>query len=162
MSMSWSKRPRGIAFSFWKACDSAHLHAATTVGSGSSQYTASYDISGNMTCRASSDSTTCSGTQTGAQLGYDNEGRFTTWQNTPTSPTSTDKYLYDGEGNRVEQQVTSGGTTTTTYVGALEAVAVTGSSRRQHDHHDVLLRGRAAHRACGQRPLRQHALVSGQ
>ncbi len=35
------------------------------------------------------------------QLGYDE-------QNTPSSPTSTDAYLYDGEGQRVEQQVVSG------------------------------------------------------
>lgn len=38
------------------------------------------------------------------QLSYDNEGRLTAWQNAPSSPTSTDQYLYDGEGNRVEQQ----------------------------------------------------------
>jgi hypothetical protein len=81
--------------------DAAHKHAATAVGSG---YTAKYDASGNMTCRAPSSSQTCSGTITGAALTYDNEGRLTAWQNAQFSPTSTDSYLYDGEGNRVAQQ----------------------------------------------------------
>src|SRR6185437_3548484 len=48
--------------------DSAHLHAATSVSSGSSQYTASYDAAGDMQCRAPSSSTTCSGTKTGQSL----------------------------------------------------------------------------------------------
>jgi RHS repeat-associated protein len=74
-------------------------------------------------------STTCAGTQTGQQLSWDNERRLTSWQNAPSSPTSTDSYLYDGEGNRVEQQTTSSGTTTTTvYVGSLESVATTGGT----------------------------------
>jgi YD repeat-containing protein len=81
-----------------------------------------------MTCRAPTGSTTCSGTPTGQQLTYDNEGRLTQWQNTPSAPTSTDQYLYDGEGNRVEQQVTSSGTTTTVYVGDIEHVATTGGT----------------------------------
>jgi hypothetical protein len=46
--------------------DSAHLHAATAIGSGSPTWTASYDPAGNMTCRAPSSSTTCAGTQTSA------------------------------------------------------------------------------------------------
>ncbi len=98
------------------------------MGSGGSQYTASYDASGNMVCRAPSGSTTCAGgTPTGQQFTWDNEGRLTGWQNAPTAPTSTAQYLYDGEGNRVQQQVTSGSTTTTTtYIGALEQIAVTG------------------------------------
>jgi RHS repeat-associated protein len=109
--------------------DAAHLHAATSVGTGSGQYTASYDASGNMTCRAPDGSTTCSGTQTGQQLSWDNEGRLTSWQNAPSSPTSTDQYLYDGAGKRVEQQViTSGTTTTTIYVGDIEQVATTGGT----------------------------------
>jgi RHS repeat-associated protein len=104
----------------------AHLHGATAIGG---QWTGSYDASGNLTCRAPSSSTTCSGTQTGAQLSYDNEGRLTAWQNAPSSPTSTDNFLYDGEGHRVEQQVTASGTTTTTvYVGGLETITTTGSS----------------------------------
>lgn len=106
--------------------DSAHLHAATAIGS---TYTAKYDAAGNMTCRAPSSSSTCAGTQTGAQLSYDNEGSLTSWQNAPNSPTSTAAFLYDNQGNRVEAQTTQGGTTTTTvYVGNLEEVATTGSS----------------------------------
>ena len=114
--------------------DSAHLHAATSVGTGSSQYTASYDASGNMTCRAPNGSVSCAGgTTTGQQLSWDNEGRLTSWQNAPSNPTSTAQYLYDGEGNRVEQQATSGGTTTTsTYIGALERVAVSDGTTRYH------------------------------
>jgi RHS repeat-associated protein len=47
----------------------------------------------------------------------------------PSSPTSTAAYLYDGEGNRVEQQTTQGGTTTTTiYVGGLEEITATGTT----------------------------------
>jgi RHS repeat-associated protein len=106
--------------------DSAHLHGATAIGSA---YTASYDAAGNMTCRAPSSGTTCSGTQTGAQMGYNSDGLLTTWQNAPTSPTSTTANLYDGEGNRIEQQVTVSGTTTTTvYVGNLEQIATTGGT----------------------------------
>jgi YD repeat-containing protein len=52
---------------------SAHVHAATSIGTG---WTAGYDASGNMTCRAPSGSSTCAGTQTGAQLGYNNEGEL--------------------------------------------------------------------------------------
>src|SRR5262249_31334657 len=32
---------------------------------------------------------------------YNNEGRLTAWQNKPSSPTSMDSFLYDGEGNCV-------------------------------------------------------------
>jgi YD repeat-containing protein len=82
-----------------------------------------------MTCRAATSATTCAGTPTGAQLAYDAEGQLVHWQNAPSAPTTMAGYLYDGEGNRVEQQVTSGGTTTSTvYVGALEDVATTGST----------------------------------
>ena len=103
------------------------------MSSGSSQYTASYDAAGDMQCRAPSSSTTCSGTKTGQSLTWDVEGRLATWQNTTTSPTVTTKYLYDGEGNRVVQQVTdsTAGTTTTTttsYIGSLETYAITTSS----------------------------------
>ena len=88
--------------------DGAHLHAATAIGS---TYTARYDASGNMTCRAPGSATTCAGVQTGTQLTYDNQGQLSAWQNAPSSPTTTTD-LYDGEGHRVKQQVTTGGTTT--------------------------------------------------
>src|SRR5512146_906757 len=78
--------------------DSAHRHAATAIGANA--YTASYDASGHMTCRAPDNTTTCAGTPTGAQLSYDNEGRLTGWQNAPTSPTTSDSFLYDGAGQR--------------------------------------------------------------
>ena len=110
--------------------DSAHLHAVTSIGSPAT-YTASYDAGGNMTCRAPSSSTTCSGTPTGAQLTYDNEGRLAGWQNTPSAPTTTDSFLYDGEGNRVEQQTTTNGSiiTSTVYVaGGLEEITSTGGT----------------------------------
>jgi RHS repeat-associated protein len=78
---------------------------------------------------APSSAITCSGTPTGASLSYDNEGRLTAWQNAPSSPSSTDSFLYDGEGHRVEQVVTSGGATTSTvYVGTLEEIATSGAT----------------------------------
>jgi RHS repeat-associated protein len=93
--------------------DPAHVHAATAIGS---TYSASYNASGGMACRATA-STTCS-TQTGAQLTYNIEGQLSNWQN-PAG--STAAFLYDGQGNRVAQQTTSGGTTTTTvYTGGVE------------------------------------------
>ena len=67
--------------------DSAHPDAATSIGSA---YTAAYDAVGNMVCRAPTASQTCAGTPTGAALTYDNEGRLGTWQNAPSSPTTTD------------------------------------------------------------------------
>jgi RHS repeat-associated protein len=83
-----------------------------------------------MTCRAPTSGATCAGTPTGAVLTYDNEGRLSAWQNAPTSPTTTDSFLYDGAGNRVEQSVTVGGsiTTTTTYVAGGSEEVVSGSS----------------------------------
>jgi YD repeat-containing protein len=92
---------------------------------------AEYDEAGDLTCRAPFSATTCpqTGTQTGAILSYDNVGQLSGWQNAPTSPTTTASYLYDGEGQRVQQVVTSGSTTTTTtYVGSLEELATTGST----------------------------------
>jgi hypothetical protein len=69
---------------------------------------------------------------TGAQLGYDNEGRLANWQNQPSNPSTTDNFLSDGEGNRVEQQWTTNGTTTTLiYVGGaatLEKVNISGGT----------------------------------
>jgi RHS repeat-associated protein len=105
--------------------DAAHLHAATST---SGNYTATYDTAGDLTCRAPSSATTCAGTQTGAQLSYDAEGRLTHWQNAPSSPTTTDDYAYDGEGNRVAQKVISGGTTTTTYYMGPEEVKKVGAT----------------------------------
>jgi len=106
---------------------SAHVHAATAIGG--SAWTAAYDAAGNMTCRAPSSSTTCAGTQTGAQLGYNNEGELQSWQNAPSSPTTTTAFLYDGQGQRVEQSVTQSGTTTNTvYVGDVEEVSTTGAT----------------------------------
>src|SRR5207249_4760523 len=100
--------------------NAAHVHAATAIGNG---WTAGYDAAGNMTCRAPSQSSTCAGTQTGAQLGYNNEGELASWQNTPSSPNSTAQFLYDGQGQRVEQVATqAGATTTTVYVGNVEDV----------------------------------------
>jgi RHS repeat-associated protein len=108
--------------------DSAHADAATAVGSS---WTASYDAAGDMTCRAATSATTCSGSSpTSAQLAYDNVGQLATWQNAPgSSPTQSASYLYDGEGNRVEQVATSNGTTTTTsYIGSLEEIATSGGT----------------------------------
>jgi RHS repeat-associated protein len=105
--------------------DSAHLHAATST---SGNYTATYDATGDLTCRAPTSATTCAGTQTGAQLTYDAEGRLTHWQNAPSSPTTTDDYVYDGEGNRLAQKVISGGTTTTTYYMGTEEVKKVGAT----------------------------------
>ncbi len=59
-------------------------------------------------------------------LGYDALRRLISWQNAPSSPTSTASYAYDGEGQRVQQSVTSNGTTTTTsYIGSYEEVSTT-------------------------------------
>jgi hypothetical protein len=106
------------------------LHAALAIGSS---YTASYDQAGNMTCRAPNSGTTCSGSSpTGAPLTFDNEGRLIGWQSAPSSPPDTASFLYDGEGNRVEQQTWTsaqfGGTTTYIYLGALEKLAIHGST----------------------------------
>ncbi|HEU0027706.1 MAG TPA: hypothetical protein VFQ25_11370 [Ktedonobacterales bacterium] len=80
-----------------------------------------------MTCRAPDATTTCSGTPTGAQLSVDPEGRLASW----SGGTTTDSFLYDGEGHRVEQAVILNGsfTTTTTYVaGGQEEIANNGST----------------------------------
>ena len=107
--------------------DPAHLHAATSIGSA---YTASYDAAGNMTCRATTAATTCTGgSPTGASLSYDASGQLSHWQNTPSAPTKTADFLYDGEGNRVLQQsVVKGKTTTTASVSTLEDVTTSGST----------------------------------
>ncbi|HEX6797111.1 MAG TPA: RHS repeat-associated core domain-containing protein [Ktedonobacterales bacterium] len=107
--------------------DPHHLDAATAITGSSTSYSASYDAAGDMTCRAPTTATTCSGLRiTGAELTYDNERRLSSWQNTPSSPTSSTSNLYDGEGNRVEQTVTNGAATTTvTYIGELEELSTT-------------------------------------
>ncbi len=107
--------------------DTAHADAATAVGAA---WSASYDAAGNATCRAATSAQTCAGTSpTGATLSYDNAGQLAAWQNTPTAPTSSAQYLYDGEGNRVQQVATINGvTTTTSYVGSLEEVTTSGST----------------------------------
>jgi RHS repeat-associated protein len=106
--------------------DPAHLHGVTAIAG---QYTASYDAVGDMTCRAASSASTCSGTATGAQLTYDNEGALVAWQDKPGTPTSTASDLYDGNGDRVAQQTGQGGSTTTTvYVGDLEEVRTQGTT----------------------------------
>ncbi len=103
--------------------DSAHLHAATATAS--SGYGASYDAAGDMICRAPTSATTCTGASpTGAIMAYDAERRLVQYQDAPTSPSVTAYYLYDGEGNRVQQAVVTGtGTATTTYLpGGVEEV----------------------------------------
>ena len=83
-----------------------------------------------MTCRAPTNATTCSGTQTGQILNWDQEGRLSTWQNQPSSPTSVVNYLYDGEGQRVAQKAkVSGVTTVTASIGSLEEVQTGGSTQ---------------------------------
>jgi RHS repeat-associated protein len=105
---------------------SAHVHAATAIGTS---WTSAYDAAGNMTCRAPSGASTCAGTQTGAQLRFNNEGELASWQNAPSGPSTTAQLLYDGQGQRVAQVVTQGGTTTATvYVGSVEEVATSGST----------------------------------
>ncbi|HET9849980.1 MAG TPA: RHS repeat-associated core domain-containing protein, partial [Candidatus Dormibacteraeota bacterium] len=92
-------------------------------------WTASYDAAGDMTCRAPTSTATCTAAPSGAQLSYAANGSASAWQNVPTNPTLTAGFLYDGQGNRVEQQVTQNGTTTTTvYVGNLEQLISTGST----------------------------------
>src|SRR5258708_29875524 len=82
-----------------------------------------------MPSRAASSATSWAGTATGAKLSYATEGTLNAWQSAPSNPTTTAGFLYDNQGNRVEQQVTQNGTTTTTiYVGNLEQVATTGST----------------------------------
>ena len=94
------------------------VHGATAIGTSC---TAAYDAAGNMTCRAATSATTCSGTQTGAQLAYNNQGQLSNWQDKPGTPTTTGAFLYDGQGQRVAEQTVSGGVTTTVaYVGNIE------------------------------------------
>jgi RHS repeat-associated protein len=115
--------------------NSSHPHTLMATSNG---YSAAYDASGNLTCRALTSATTCSGTQTGQQLSYDAEGRLTGWQNTPSSPSVSATYLYDGSGNRVAMQTTSGGTTTlTAYIGNIEEVQKTGGTTQTTTYYSV-------------------------
>ena len=96
-------------------------HGAYKIGT---TFSAAYDGAGNMTCRAATSATTCQGTQTGAQLAYNNEGQLSNWQDKPGSPTTAAAFLYDGQGSRVAQQIVTGGTTeTVVYVGNIEQVS---------------------------------------
>ena len=107
--------------------DASHPHAVTAIGSGA--YGASYDAAGDMTCRAPTSSVTCSGVPTGATLAYDAERRLAQWQNQPSSPTVQADYLYDGEGQRIEQWVSTNGVQTTTgyLMGGVEERASSGT-----------------------------------
>ncbi len=65
-----------------------------------------------MVCRSTSTTLAQScynGNTGGAQLNYDNEGRLVSWQNAPSSPTTTVSDAHDGEGQRVAQRVTVSG-----------------------------------------------------
>lgn len=117
---------------------SSHPHAVSSVTQGSSTvYRAQYGTAGSMDCRAASASSTCEGsTYSGAKMSYDAQGQLIGWQNTWSNPTQTAAYAYDGAGQRVAQQVTSGGspgtTSTTWYIGGglgvLEEVTQSGST----------------------------------
>jgi RHS repeat-associated protein len=88
--------------------DTNHVHAATNLSSIPNQY-ASYDAMGNMVCRNTDPTTahTCAdGSPTGARMFYDVEGRLTSWT-APSGTTATDTFLYDGEGNRVLQEIST-------------------------------------------------------
>lgn len=115
--------------------DSTHPHAVTATSGG---YSAAYDAAGNLVCRAPTSATTCTGTPTGQQLGYDAEGRVSSWQNQPGSPTQTANNLYDGDGNRVAMQTTTGGTTSTTaYINDIEEVQSTGGTTQTTTYYMV-------------------------
>ncbi len=116
--------------------DNTHPHAVTSTSSG---YSASYDAAGNMTCRATSNASVCSGSSpTGQQLSYDAEGRLSSWQDQPTLPGKIVNYLYDGEGHRVAMQSTVSGTTTlTSYIGSIEEIQTTGSTTQTTTYYTV-------------------------
>ena len=117
--------PQGAGYTYG---DAAHVHAVTSANG----YTATYDAVGDMTCRATTTAQTCAGaTPTGQALTYDAQRRLTQWQNKATGATQYLSNAYTGSGDRVWQQVTTGATTTTTtYVGRVQEVAVTGSTTK--------------------------------
>jgi len=96
--------------------NSTFRDAVTSTNGG---YSAAYDGAGDMTCRAPTSSQTCSGTQTGQQVGYDQLRRILNWKNGVHFTSSAD-YAYDGEGNRVIQNSTSTSQRITYYVGTYE------------------------------------------
>jgi RHS repeat-associated protein len=116
--------------------DSNHPHAVTSTSSG---YSAAYDATGNLICRALTSATSCSGTSsTGQQLSYDAQGRLSNWESQANSPAQTASYLYDGNGNRVAMQTTvNGATTLTAYIGSVEEVQSTGSSTQTTTYYTV-------------------------
>jgi YD repeat-containing protein len=81
---------------------------------------------------------TCS-LPTGAVLTYDTERRLTSWQSAPSTPGATAGYAYDGEGHRVAQSVSAGGSTTTTYyvAGLEEQANVSGGSSTLTKYYSV-------------------------
>ena len=86
-------------FSYNTANAAGHLHAVSSVGSGSTSYSATYDAAGNMTCRAiGSLSCTTTGSPTGQLLGYDALRRLISWQNATTSPTATSAFRSPSPG----------------------------------------------------------------
>jgi RHS repeat-associated protein len=110
---------------------SQHKHAATAIGSS---YSAAYDAAGDMTCRDVTTSAPCGGPGNPAQLTWDNEGRLAHWQ--IPSPSASANYLYDPDGQRVAQQLTQGGSTTTTvYVGDREEVVSSGSGTTMYSYY---------------------------
>jgi hypothetical protein len=75
----------------------SHSCGATAIGAG---YTAAYDASGDMLCRAPTSATTCSGSSpTGALMIYNNEGALSGWSQSGTS----DAFLYHNGTDRVKQ-----------------------------------------------------------
>jgi RHS repeat-associated protein len=115
--------PNGSTYQYG---DANHQDAVTQAGG----YTAAYDAAGDMTCRALTSSTTCSGASpTGQVLTWDVERNLIGWQ---SQASGAQQYLwnaYTGNGDRIWQQVTNNSTTTTTiYLGQAEEIATTGST----------------------------------
>lgn len=82
-----------------------------------------------MTCRAPTSSQICSGgNPTGQVLQYDAERHLVQWQSQPSGAQQYTQNAYDGDGDRVWEQVTNGSTTTTIYLGQLEEISTTGGT----------------------------------
>ena len=97
-----------------------------------------------------SDCTASLGSLNGAHLDYDAERRLTHWQNAPSNPTSQAWYMYDGEGNRVEQYVSGGSGNHTYYLpGGVEEVTPSGSLIKYYSAGGMLLGLNTAHDASG-------------
>ena len=113
-----------------------HVHGLSSVGSGSTGYSAGYDAAGEQICRALNSTTCTSANNTGQVLTYNPLQDLIGWQNTPSSPTATGAYADDGSGQRVWQQdsSTSGSTTTTTsivYVLGIDQITTTAITSQQ-------------------------------